>query len=102
MLVRLTLSKGSSVKKHAHPNEQFTYILEGKISFTYGHAMDKTVVLSAGDILHLPANLPHSAICLEDTIDIDIFSPPRQDWLSPGGDAYFSSAQLQPDSGAAS
>lgn len=97
MLVRLTMAKGASVKTHAHPNEQMTYILKGKITFTYGHQMENTVVLSAGDILHLPANVPHTAMCQEDTINVDIFSPPRRDWLEPGGDAYFATAQSQPD-----
>lgn len=96
MLVRLTMAKGASVQVHAHPNEQMTYILKGRISFTYGHQMENTVVLSAGDILHLPANVPHTAVCLEETIDLDIFSPPRRDWLEAGGNDYFSAPLMQP------
>jgi quercetin dioxygenase-like cupin family protein len=101
MMVRLSMAKGASVQSHAHPNEQMTYILKGKITFTYGHQMENTAVLSAGDILHLPANVPHSAVCQEDTIDLDIFSPPRRDWLKAGGDAYFSAPLPQPDTEAA-
>ena len=81
------LDKGCVVPKHAHENEQLTYILEGVLRFTLGEDQSEVIDVSAGEVLHLPSNLPHMAEALEDTLDVDIFCPPRQDWLD-GSDAY--------------
>jgi quercetin dioxygenase-like cupin family protein len=81
------LAKGCVVPKHAHENEQLTYILEGCLRFWLGEDGDEVVDVRAGEVLHLPAHLPHSAEALEDTLDVDIFSPPRADWFD-GSDAY--------------
>lgn len=89
MMVKLTMKAGAVVKHHSHPNEQMTYILRGRIRFTHGWDMEQSTVLCAGDVLHLPANVPHAAECLEDTVDLDVFTPPRQDWFAPDGNAYF-------------
>ncbi|MGH7635977.1 MAG: cupin domain-containing protein, partial [Gemmatimonadaceae bacterium] len=67
--------------KHAHDNEQLTYILEGALRFWLGDAGERELVVSAGEVLYIPSHLPHKAEALEDTLDVDIFSPPRQDWL---------------------
>lgn len=91
-IVKLFMQVGASVQKHSHPNEQLTWILDGRIKFKYGIDLEKTATLCAGDVLHLPANIPHTAICLEDTIDFDIFTPTRSDWDKPNGNNYFSSA----------
>ena len=80
MLAHVYLKKGCIVPKHHHENEQFTYILEGALEFLIGADGDQKVVVRAGEVLHLPSNLPHSATALEDTLDLDIFTPPRQDW----------------------
>lgn len=88
MLAQVFLEKGAIVPKHHHENEQLTYILEGSLRFRIGEKLDREVVVSAGEVLVLPANVPHEAEALEDTLDVDIFSPPRQDWLD-GTDAYF-------------
>ena len=84
MLSELELKKGCVVPAHHHENEQVTYILRGALKFEVG---GKEIILYSGDVLHIPSNIIHSAIALEDTLDLDIFSPPRQDWLD-GTDQY--------------
>lgn len=88
MLAVVRLDAGSIVPRHAHDNEQFTYILEGALRFWLGEDGRREVVVRAGEVLHIPSGLPHKAEALEDTIDLDVFSPPRQDWLD-GTDDYF-------------
>jgi quercetin dioxygenase-like cupin family protein len=87
MLAHVYLKKGCLVPMHRHDNEQLTYILEGALEFTIGDDRSRTVVVRAGEVLHLPSNVPHEAVALEDTLDVDVFSPPRQDWLDKS-DAY--------------
>ena len=87
MLAQVFLEKGCIVPKHSHENEQLTYILEGKLRFRLGEDESQVVDVGAGEVLHLPSWLPHSAEALETTLDVDIFSPPRQDWLD-GSDSY--------------
>lgn len=87
MLAHVYLKKGCVVPRHSHENEQFTYILEGALQFLVGDDGSHEVVVRAGEVLHLPAYLPHEAHALEDTLDLDVFSPPRQDWLNKT-DAY--------------
>ena len=87
MLAHVYLAKGSIVPRHSHENEQLTYILEGKLRFWLGEDESEVVDVAAGEVLHLPSWLPHKAEALEDTLDVDIFCPPRQDWLD-GSDAY--------------
>ncbi|MBA3772365.1 MAG: cupin domain-containing protein [Ramlibacter sp.] len=95
MMAKLYLKKGAFVGTHSHPNEQFTYILEGRIRFRYGHNLEHEAVVGPGEILHLPANLPHNALCLEDAVDLDVFTPLRADWLAPGGQQYFSGSEAE-------
>ena len=87
MIAHVYLKQGAVVPKHSHHNEQITYILEGVLRFQLGEDGSEQVDVAAGEVLHLPAHLPHSALALEDTLDVDIFSPPREDWLD-GSDAY--------------
>jgi quercetin dioxygenase-like cupin family protein len=84
MLARLRLLKGCIVPLHSHENEQITYILEGALKFSLE---GKDIVVRAGEILVIPSNVPHSAEALEDTVDLDVFCPPRADWIT-GTDAY--------------
>ena len=86
MLAHVYLDKGCIVPQHAHENEQLTYILEGGLRFWLGEDGSEVVDVMAGEVLHLPANLPHKAEALEDTLDVDVFSPPRQDWLDQSDD----------------
>jgi quercetin dioxygenase-like cupin family protein len=81
MLAHVYLKKGCVVPKHLHENEQLTYILEGALQFWLGENQKEEVVVRAGEVLVIPSNLPHKALALEDTLDVDIFCPPRQDWL---------------------
>ena len=88
MLAHVYLAKDSIVPKHSHDNEQFTYILEGALHFWLGEDGDVELDVRAGEVLHIPSNLPHKAQALEDTVDLDVFTPVRQDWLD-GTDSYF-------------
>jgi quercetin dioxygenase-like cupin family protein len=87
MIAQIFLKKGSVVPRHQHENEQITYILEGALRFHLGADGAEEVIVRAGEVLTIPPNLPHTAEALEDTLDVDIFDPPRQDWLS-GNDQY--------------
>ena len=87
MLAHVYLDKGSIVPKHSHENEQLTYILEGALRFKIGDDQTEEITVRAGEVLLIPSNVPHQALALEDTLDVDIFSPPRQDWLDKT-DAY--------------
>ena len=87
MIAHVYLAQGAIVPQHSHHNEQLTYIIEGKLRFFLGEDGAEVVDVSAGEVLHLPAHLPHRAEALEDTLDVDVFHPPRQDWLD-GTDAY--------------
>lgn len=79
MLARVLLKKGCIVPLHSHVNEQLTYILEGALKFWIDN---REIVVHAGEVLTIPPNMPHKAEALEDTVDLDIFHPPRADWLS--------------------
>ena len=84
MLARIILRKGSIVPMHSHDNEQITYVLEGALKFVIE---GKELIVRSGEVLVIPSNLPHSAEAIEDTVDLDIFCPPREDWIR-GTDAY--------------
>ena len=86
MLAHVYLKKGCVVPKHNHDNEQLTYILEGCLRFWIGEDMSEIVDVCAGEVLHIPSNVWHQAEALEDTLDVDVFSPPRQDWLDKTDD----------------
>lgn len=88
MLAHVYLDKGALVPQHSHENEQLTYILEGALHFWIGADKSEEVIVRAGEVLYIPSNVPHEARALEDTLDVDVFSPPRQDWLN-GTDSYF-------------
>jgi quercetin dioxygenase-like cupin family protein len=87
MLAHVYLKKGFVVPRHQHENEQITYILEGALHFWIGEDEKKEVIVRAGEVLHIPSMVWHKAEALEDTLDVDIFDPPRADWLAKT-DAY--------------
>ena len=87
MIAHVYLDEGAVVPRHEHENEQLTYILEGTLRFWLGDDESQVVDVHAGEILHIPSFMPHRAEALEQTLDCDIFCPPRQDWLD-GSDAY--------------
>jgi quercetin dioxygenase-like cupin family protein len=88
MLAHVYLKKGAVVPRHQHDNEQLTYVLEGALRFSIGDDGAEQVIVRAGEVLVIPSNVPHEAEALEDTLDVDVFCPPRQDWLD-GTDDYF-------------
>jgi quercetin dioxygenase-like cupin family protein len=87
MIAHVHLNMGDEVPQHSHENEQITYILEGALHFWLGPKGDRELTVRAGEVLVIPSNLEHRAVALEDTLDVDVFNPPRQDWLN-GTDAY--------------
>jgi quercetin dioxygenase-like cupin family protein len=83
-VAQVLLARGAVVPRHVHLNEQFTCILAGALKFIFD---DGEAVVHAGEVLFIPANVPHAAEALEDTLDLDIFAPRREDWISKN-DAY--------------
>jgi quercetin dioxygenase-like cupin family protein len=86
MLAHVYLKKGCIVPRHQHENEQLTYILEGSLHFWIGEDESEEVIVGPGEVLHLPSMVWHKAVALADTLDIDVFSPPRADWLNKTDD----------------
>ncbi len=86
MLTHVYLEKGCVVPQHSHENEQLTYVLSGALHFWIGEDGTEEVTVRAGEVLVIPSNVVHKAEALEDTLDVDIFSPPRQDWLDKTDD----------------
>jgi quercetin dioxygenase-like cupin family protein len=78
MVAQIFLKKGGIVPLHHHESEQITYVMEGSMVF---QLEGKEIVVAKGQVLRIPSNVPHSAVALEDTLDLDIFSPIRQDWI---------------------
>ncbi len=88
MLARIVLKKGARVPMHQHFHEQISHVVEGALDF----AIDgRNLTVRAGDILTIPPNIPHEVVALEDSVALDIFNPPRQDWID-GDDAYLRAA----------
>jgi quercetin dioxygenase-like cupin family protein len=81
MLAQVMLVKGALIPKHQHIHEQFTYVMEGMLRFRLGDDGADEVNVGAGEVLHLPSNVWHQAEVLEDSVVLDVFSPPREDWL---------------------
>jgi quercetin dioxygenase-like cupin family protein len=75
---QLLLKKGAAVPRHSHMNEQYSGIISGALKFVFD---DREILVGAGEILLIPANVAHSAVALEDTVDVDIFAPRREDWI---------------------
>jgi unsaturated pyranuronate lyase len=93
MLAQVFLKKGCIVPRHQHENEQLTYILDGALRLWVGENLENVYEVRAGEVLFIPSNVPHKAEALEDTLDVDVFSPPRQDWIDKT-DAYLRSATV--------
>jgi len=83
MAAQVFIAKGGVVPEHHHEAEQITYILEGALQF---HIEGQDIVVNKGQVLVIPSNVPHSAVALEDTLDLDLFSPLRYDWLNKTDD----------------
>ena len=87
MIAHVYFKKGEVVPQHSHDNEQLTYVLSGALHFKFGAQGEQEITVRAGEVVVIPSNVPHSAVAIEDTLDVDVFCPPRQDWLD-GTDAY--------------
>jgi len=83
-VARVYLRKGCSVPEHSHHNEQISMMEQGALKFVIA---GEEKVLKAGQVLRIPPHVPHSAEALEDCVAVDLFSPPREDWIR-GDDAY--------------
>lgn len=81
MIAHVYLKKGCIVPKHSHHNEQITYILDGELKFWIGEDESQIIHVKSGEVLTIPSNVPHKAEAIVDTLDVDVFNPPRQDWL---------------------
>ena len=90
MVAQLWLRKGAAVPTHSHEAEQLTYVVEGALKLWLGPEGAEEHVVRTGEILVIPSNVPHRAEALEDTYDLDVFAPPRADWIE-GRDAYLRS-----------
>jgi unsaturated pyranuronate lyase len=86
MLAQMHLTTGCLVPRHSHEHEQITHVLKGALRFWIGEDEAETLVVSAGEVLHIPSHVPHKAEALEDTLVADSFSPPREDWLQKTDD----------------
>jgi len=86
MVAEVFLRKGAVVQTHTHESEQITYFLEGALRLWLGTNGEQDVTVRAGEILTIPSDIPHRAEALEDTLDVGVFSPPRQDWIDKTDD----------------
>ncbi len=86
MAAQVFLKKGCVVPRHSHVHEQLSYVVQGALHFRLGAGGERERVVRAGEILVLPSNLPHEAVVLEESIVIDMFSPPREDWIAKTDD----------------
>jgi quercetin dioxygenase-like cupin family protein len=86
MMAQVFLKKGCIVPRHQHHNEQLTYILDGCLRFWIGEDESNVREVRAGEVLYIPSNVWHRVEALEDTLDLDVFSPPREDWLNKTDD----------------
>ncbi len=78
-VAQIFLERGAVVPRHAHASEQFSLILSGCLKFIFDDGRE--VEVRAGQMLFIPSHVPHAAVALEDTLDLDIFSPRREDWM---------------------
>ena len=83
MVAQVFLKKDAVVPEHHHESEQITYILDGALKF---QLEGREVIVRKGEVLRIPSNVPHRAVALEDTLDLDVFTPPREDWLNKTDD----------------
>jgi quercetin dioxygenase-like cupin family protein len=81
MLAQIYLKRGALVPMHAHESEQMTYILQGALKCLVG---GEEILVREGEVLHIPSGTPHQAEALEDTFELDVFSPVREDWVETG------------------
>jgi quercetin dioxygenase-like cupin family protein len=84
MLVQVYIKRGCLVPLHAHESEQMTYVLQGALKFLVA---GEEITVREGEVIHIPSGIEHQSEALEDTFELDVFSPIRAEWLTPGDDA---------------
>ncbi len=82
MIGEVAFRAGDTVPTHTHENEQFTHVVRGALRFRLGTEGDE-VLVRAGEVILIPSGMPHAVEALEDTLEYDVFTPPRQDWTDP-------------------
>ncbi len=87
MLTLIELDDGTVVPQHSHENEQITYVLSGRMRFWFGADRETEIEVGPGETLVIPSSVPHEALMIGDVVEMDIFAPPRQDWID-GTDDY--------------
>ncbi len=85
MIAQISMKKGCVVPMHSHESEQLTYVMKGALKFRIG---GEEITVGPNEILHIPSGVPHEATALEETFEVDVFSPIRHDWLNHTDD-YF-------------
>jgi quercetin dioxygenase-like cupin family protein len=83
-VARISIQKYAIIPEHQHPNEQISMVERGSLEFRFG---GEKKVVKAGEMMVIPSDVPHAIEALEDSVALDVFAPPRQDWIR-GDDAY--------------
>ena len=86
MMAQIYLKRGALVPIHTHDSEQMTYILQGALRFLVD---GEEIIVREGEVLHIPSRLPHQAEALEDTLELDVFSPVRAEWMNAADEGSF-------------
>jgi quercetin dioxygenase-like cupin family protein len=84
MLAQVYLKRGCLVPVHSHASEQMTYVLQGALRYLVA---GEEITVREGEVLHIPSGVEHQAEALEDTFELDVFSPIREDWLDRSDEA---------------
>jgi quercetin dioxygenase-like cupin family protein len=87
MLTQIFLDQGFTVPWHSHENEQISYVVAGELRFWLGQESSEPLIVKSGEVILIPSGVPHKVEAVKTTFDLDIFSPPREDWIS-GKDGY--------------
>lgn len=82
MIGRVVFKKGATVGSHFHEHEQFTHVVEGCLKFFLGENLEREITVCAGEVILIPSNMPHGVEAIEDTVEYDVFTPPREDWIA--------------------
>ncbi len=85
-VARIYFKDGFLVPMHSHHNEQITQVISGVLKFRLGTDGDETVDVGPGQVIVIPANLPHEALVVGDVVEMDMWAPRRDDWLNQTDD----------------
>ena len=85
-VARIWFKDGFLVPRHTHHNEQITQVVSGVLRFRFGADGEDEVDVGPGQVVVIPAHLPHEALCIGDVEEIDMWAPRRDDWLDKSDD----------------